>query len=102
MNLFLISLIVFILNIPFGYWRANVKTYSLQWFLAIHLPIPIIILLRLSSGIGFEFNSYIFLIAAFFLGQFAGNKIFNRMKISSPVPLTSCLCMDFFRMKNFN
>lgn len=102
MNLILISILVFILNIPFGYWRSNVINYSLEWFLAIHLPIPIIIILRLLSGIGFEFNSYIFLVIAFFLGQLAGNKIFNRMKISSPFPLTSCICLDFFRLKNFN
>ncbi|MCJ7553477.1 MAG: hypothetical protein MUO34_06295, partial [Ignavibacteriaceae bacterium] len=65
MSLFFIAIIVFIFNIPFGYWRANVKRFSLQWFMAIHLPVPFIIMLRLTAGLGFEFITYAFLIAAF-------------------------------------
>ena len=36
--LFVVALVVFLLNIPFGYWRANVRKFSLQWGLAIHIP----------------------------------------------------------------
>jgi len=99
MNLILISIIVLILNIPFGYWRANVKRFSLQWFLAIHLPVPVIILLRLISGTGFEINSFVVLVAAFFLGQFAGLQIFKKMSLISAAPLTSCIVMDIYRSK---
>jgi len=99
MNLILISIIVLILNIPFGYWRANVKRFSLQWFLAIHLPVPVIILLRLISGTGFEINSFVVLVAAFFLGQFAGLQIFKKMSLISATPLTSCIVMDIYRSK---
>ena len=64
-KLTIIALLVFILNIPFGYWRANVKRFSSQWFLAIHLPVPFIIALRILSGIGFAWYTYLFLVGAF-------------------------------------
>jgi hypothetical protein len=36
--------------VPFGAWRATTPRLSLGWFLAIHLPIPFIFLLRVGSG----------------------------------------------------
>jgi hypothetical protein len=84
MNLFLVASIIFVLNIPFGYWRANVKKYSIQWILSIHLPIPFIILLRIYSGIGFKFITYPILIGAFFLGQLSGSHLFKR-KENTPI-----------------
>ncbi len=100
MNLILISIIVFILNIPFGYWRANVKQFSVQWFLAIHIPVPFIILFRLYSGVGFEPITYIVFFSAFLLGQLKGIRIFERMKATSVMPLTSCLVMDILKSRN--
>ncbi len=72
MKLILITITVLLFNIPFGYWRAGVKKFSLQWFLAVHLPVPFIIVLRIYSGIGFAFYTYIFLVGAFFGGQQTG------------------------------
>ena len=72
MRLTIVALIVLLFNIPFGYWRALVKKFSLQWFLAVHLPVPFIIILRIYSGIGFAFYTYIFLVGAFFGGQQTG------------------------------
>jgi len=100
MNLIILLVFIIIINIPFGYWRANVKRFSLQWFLAIHLPVLLIILLRISSGIVLEPISFAILILAFFSGQLVGKKIFERMRISSMVPLTSCLVMDIIRKRN--
>ncbi len=95
-TLLLISLVVFIMNIPFGYWRANVRSFSLQWFLAIHIPVPLIIGLRLISEIGFTWHTYVFLVSAFFLGQQAGSLILKRInRICHRV--TSCLVMDLAR-----
>jgi len=74
-KLLVISLIVFVLNIPFGYWRANVRKFSLQWFLAIHIPVPIIVALRIFSGLGFAWYTYVSMILAFFLGQKLGGNI---------------------------
>jgi hypothetical protein len=75
MNIFLISILILIINIPFGYWRGGQKKYSLKWFLAIHIPIPFIILLRIYSGVGFEWCTYPYMITAFFFGQLAGSKL---------------------------
>lgn len=97
MNLFLVMLSVFIFNIPFGYWRTNVKQFSIQWALAIHIPVPFIILLRIYYNIGFEFFTYPILIGAFFFGQFFGKLLSERRKKISAAPITSCLVMDLYR-----
>ena len=79
MNLWLVAFIVFVVNIPFGYWRASVRKFSLQWALAIHLPVPLVVGLRIVSGLGWAFATYPVLIGAYFLGQFAGGKIHARL-----------------------
>lgn len=74
MDIFLLSILTLIINVPFGYWRSGQRKFSLKWFLAIHIPIPFIILLRVYSGFGFEWCTYPYLITAFFFGQMAGAK----------------------------
>jgi len=97
MPLLLAASINFFINFPFGYWRANVKKFSLQWFLAIHLPIPFIILVRVFTGIGFEFITYIVMISVFFLGQLAGTKYYAKIIKFFPESVTSCFFMDIYR-----
>ncbi len=97
MNLFLVALTVYIFNIPFGYWRENVKKFSLGWVLSIHLPIPFIVILRIYSGIGFHFVTYPVMIGAFFLGQLTGAAMYkHRVKLGA-LPVTGCLVMDIVR-----
>jgi len=97
MNLILVAIFVFLLNLPFGYWRANVKKYSFQWVLAIHITVQFIIAARILSDIGFELYTYPILIGAFFLGQFVGRFLYTRRKNLGQSPLTSCLVMDIVR-----
>ncbi|MCH7964712.1 MAG: hypothetical protein IH852_12330 [Bacteroidetes bacterium] len=97
MLLILVASIDFLVNIPFGYWRTNVDRFSLLWILSIHLPIPFIILLRLYSGIGFEFISYPIMIIAFILGQLAGTKYYVKRTTLFLKPVSSCLFMDTYR-----
>lgn len=85
-----------ILNIPFGYWRANVKKFSSQWFLSVHIPVPFIIALRIFSHIGFAWYTYLFLVSAFFLGQQAGSFIHKHIEKIETV--SSCLVMDLFKL----
>ncbi|MFO7447819.1 MAG: hypothetical protein R6W90_15755 [Ignavibacteriaceae bacterium] len=85
MVLFLIGIIVFLINIPFGYWRGNVKKFSLQWFLAVHIPVPAIVFLRIYSGLGFQFITYPVIVGAYFLGQFTGSKL-NRLQKKRNTP----------------
>ena len=94
-KLLLMSMIVLIINIPFGYWRANVKKFSLQWILSVHIPVPIIIVLRLFSDIGFIWYTYLFLVSAFFIGQKLGSVIYKYFEKNEIV--SSCLIMDLKR-----
>ncbi len=79
MKLLLVCAIVFLLNLPFGFWRGSVSKFSRQWFLAIHLPVPVVILIRIYSGLGFHLASFPAVIGSFFLGQFIGGKL-TRLK----------------------
>ncbi|OYT11433.1 MAG: hypothetical protein B6I18_04150 [Bacteroidetes bacterium 4572_112] len=79
-NLIIVLILVFILNLPFGYWREGVKKFSIYWFLAVHLPIPIVVFLRLHFELGFQWWTYPFMIAAFFGGQWFGG-YFRRRKL---------------------
>jgi hypothetical protein len=74
-NLFFPFLLIFFLNIPFGYWRGGTRKFSLQWYLAIHLPIPFIVFIRIFFEYGWGYETYIVFILAFFLGQLAGKYI---------------------------
>lgn len=75
MKLWLVAAFVFVLNLPFGYWRARARKFSLQWILAVHLPVPAVIAARMLTGIGWHFITFPIIIGAFFLGQLTGGKI---------------------------
>ena len=77
MGLWTVALLVFLINVPFGYWRASVRRKSPQWFLAIHLPVPLVIALRVYSGLGFKLITFPVIVGAFFLGQFVGGRLRN-------------------------
>ena len=96
MKLFLVGLMVLIINIPFGYWRANSKRFSMQWFLAIHIPVVFVIALRLVSHLGFAWYTYIVLVICFFLGQQFGALIIKRVR-KHCADASSCMVMDLYR-----
>ena len=99
MDLILFFFFVLALNLPFGYWRANVSNFSLQWILAIHLPVPFIVAARIYSDIGFELYTYPIVGLAFFAGQFTGKYLHKIRKDLGYSPVTSCLVMDLVRNK---
>lgn len=80
MSIWTVATIVFLFNLPFGYWRASVRKFSVQWVLSIHLPVPLVIALRIYSGLGWRFVTFPVLIGAFFAGQFVGARIFEWRK----------------------
>jgi hypothetical protein len=84
MGLWTVALLTFLLNIPFGYWRASVRKLSRQWFLAVHIPVPLVIALRVYSGLGFRLLSFPVVIGAFFLGQFVGGRVRNIIQGRGP------------------
>lgn len=67
-----IALLILGLNLPFGYWRAGTRRFSVPWFLAIHAPVPIAVGLRMAAGVGMHPSILPLFVAAFFAGQFLG------------------------------
>lgn len=47
MKIALVLLFTFLVNLPFGWLRRNEKKFTFKWWLYIHLPIPLIIALRI-------------------------------------------------------
>jgi hypothetical protein len=74
-SLWEVALAVLLLNIPFGFWRDGTKRFSLPWFLAVHLPVPMVVALRILSALGWRLITFPVLIGSFFLGQFLGGKV---------------------------
>ena len=85
MKLSVVALLVFLLNLPFGYWRAGARKFSWRWIVAIHAPVPGVVALRLASGLGFQLISFPALIGAFFLGQRCGAMFRRATPASEPV-----------------
>lgn len=70
-------MLVYLLNLPFGYWRQGTKKFSKEWFLAIHVPVPLVFIIRMLSGTSLMHIPLF--VTAFFLGQLSGGKIKNRL-----------------------
>jgi len=74
MSLFLVVALVFLINILFGYWRSNTRRFSMQWLMAIHIPIALAIGARLLL-LEWNWVATPIFIAVFAVGQYAGGKI---------------------------
>ena len=79
-NIWIIVLVVFVLNIPFGYWRAGVRKLSSQWFFAVHVPVPIAIGLRLLAGLAWRWATVPLFVGAYLGGQFVGGQLHGFQK----------------------
>ncbi len=51
------------------------RRLSSRWFLALCLPAPIVIALRIYSGLGFKLTTAFAIVGAYCLGQFVGGKL---------------------------
>jgi hypothetical protein len=70
-----VTLAVFIVNLPFGYWRAGLRKFSVPWFLAVHAPVPVVIGIRVLAGVGWHLGTVSVLAVAFLSGQLLGGKL---------------------------
>ncbi|MCX9082081.1 MAG: hypothetical protein OIN83_07775 [Candidatus Methanoperedens sp.] len=68
-----LMLIVFLINIPFGYMRSNATKFSRKWMMAVHIPVPFVFLLRIFSG--FNWTVIPLLLLSDIAGQIAGGKL---------------------------
>ncbi len=81
---FIIGLIVtFLVNIPFGFWRAHAKRTGnkIEWALAVHLPVPLVVLMRYLAGLSWNASGapmILVFVLAYFLGQKTGGKLYAR------------------------
>ena len=56
-----------------GVWRSRVGKFSIKWFMAVHAPVPVVVLVRVLSGISLKYIPL--LVVASVLGQLIGGKI---------------------------
>jgi hypothetical protein len=94
-TIIILAAIIFI-NVFFGYWRSNTRRFSKQWLLAIHIPVPIAIGLRLSF-LGWHWVLLPPFVGSFALGQYSGGQLRRIMK-KAKGRLTSCLAVDLYRI----
>jgi len=66
------SILIFLMNLPFGAWRARLRKLSPPWFVAIHLPVALAIGMRILIGVPFRLVTLPLYVLAFFLGQLTG------------------------------
>ena len=96
LNISILVVIAVALNVPFGAWRATTDRLSLRWFLAVHLPIPFILFLRVASG--HTWRVIPLMIAASVAGQLLGSWAYTRWRAlrsaAAPTPLAVPVTMD--------
>ena len=68
-----LMLLVFLINLPFGYIRSKAAKFSRQWMMAVHIPVPFVFLLRIFSG--FNWTVIPLLVLSDVAGQIAGGKL---------------------------
>jgi hypothetical protein len=74
----LLTVTIFVINLPFGYWREGVRRFSAAWFVAVHAAVPLVIGMRLWLGIDWSWSTLPLLVAAYFAGQTAGARLRRR------------------------
>jgi len=80
----LLCLGALLINLPFGYYRAGTRKLSWQWFLAIHLPVPLIFIARIVSGVSWE--AIPFIITFDLTGQLLGGMLRTALRGPQTVP----------------
>ncbi len=70
-----VACMVLLMNLPFGFWRAGVRRFTLPWFLAVHAPVPLVVGLRVLAGLGWRLSTVPVLAIAFLAGQMLGGRL---------------------------
>jgi len=97
MRLALVLITILLINLIFGYWRSNTRKLSLQWAMAIHIPVPIAIGLRLAF-FGWSWVLLPAFVSAFAAGQFLGGRIRRYWATQQNMPLSSFLVRDLIQV----
>jgi hypothetical protein len=67
-------LATFLVNLPFGWWRAGLHKFSAAWFVAVHAAVPVVIGLRVALGLPFRWAALPAFVLAYFGGQYVGSR----------------------------
>lgn len=76
-RLFYTCVATIIINLPFGYIRGGLRKLSFWWFVAIHAPVPLVIIIRKFHDLELTWTLAPFLLGSFFIGQFLGRKTYE-------------------------
>lgn len=71
----LLTVAIFVINLPFGYWREGLHRFSPAWFVAVHAAVPVAVGLRLWLGVDWSWAMLPLLVAAYFAGQTVGARL---------------------------
>ena len=72
MRIAVVLVIVLLVTLPFGFYRAYTRKLSLRWFLAIHVPVIFVFLVRVESHLSYAFIPFTCL--AFATAQILGSR----------------------------
>ena len=73
-----IAAFAFLVNLPFGYWRATTRKRSAAWFVAVHAAVPLIAAMRLALGVGWRWSTLPLMAVAYLSGQLLGGRLRGR------------------------
>ena len=76
LEVLLLALSVYLVNVPLGYWRARAKEAGRRWevLAAIHAAVPYAALARREAGLGLP--GLVLFVSLYFLGQATGSLLF--------------------------
>ncbi len=98
MPLGIVSATILMFNLPFGYWWAHTDKFSLQWFLAVHLPVLFAFCVRSMAGVSLlHLATFPAVVGAYAVGQFLGAKLHTRWQKREGGQLTACLVCDLWK-----
>ena len=78
MTYLLCAVAVVAVNVPFGFWRAGVRKLSGPWFVAVHVPVLLVVGIRLLSGLGWHLATFPVFLGSYFVGQYVGGVLRRR------------------------
>lgn len=73
-------------NLPFGFWRSATRRFSGPWFAAVHLPVLIVVGLRLYFHVDWHLATLPLFVGAYLAGQYLGGLLRRIRKPSAGKP----------------
>jgi len=96
-----------LINVPFGYWRAYARNNNrkIEWIMAVHAPVPLIVMLRKWVEIMLSLDYIVAIIAfvvMYFVGQRLGGKIYTRLASSGCIDTSRNLLYDVVKFQRLS